>query len=345
MRRNVSILMIFCLFAVACENKNSNDSMISEMSSQRGYKNWYLDSFRCGLFVPPSYDVGKKYPLIIFLHGYSDTTTWNLGWYNEPFVSSDPCIVMTPKCPKEENNGWGNSWDLRTSPMMKKTFEMLDLVKQTFNLDADRFYICGSSMGGYGTFGAIKKNPDLFAAAYVECANGNTNMAEILINIPLWMFHGSVDSIVPVKGARDMYNAVREAGGTQIKYTEYQGVGHNVWDYTRDETTLPWWLLVQRKGTVHNKPDAVINIQANLTNDKKVLLEWNMPTDHTNPDNKIWYCKIFRDGNVIKEADNIFTTFTDSTITSGNTYVYQVSAVNFYFRESEISPGVSVNMK
>jgi pimeloyl-ACP methyl ester carboxylesterase len=315
------------------------------MPAQRGYKNWYLDSFRCGVFVPPSYDAQKKYPLIIFLHGYTDTTTWNLGWYNEPFVSSDPCIVMTPKCPKEENNGWGNSWDSRTSPMMKKTYEMMELVKEAFNLDPDRFYICGSSMGGYGTFGAIKKNPDLFAAAYVECANGNLDMAEILVNIPLWMFHGSVDSIVPVKGARDMYNAVRDAGGTQIRYTEYQGVGHNVWDYTRDETTLPWWLLAQRKGAVHDSPDGVMNFHANLINDKKVLLEWNMPADLTNPNDKIWYCKIFRNGNVIKEVDNIYTSYTDSTINSGESYLYQISAVNFFFKESSLTSGISITAK
>jgi len=345
MKLKTLILFLICIAAITCESKKSDDSMISEMSGQRGYQNWYLDSFRCGLFVPPSYDAQKKYPLVIFLHGYSDTTTWNLGWYNEPILSSDPCIVLTPKCPIQERGGWGNSWDPQTSPMMKKTYEMLELVKEAFNLDTDRFYICGSSMGGFGTFGAIKKNPDLFTAAYVECANGKPDMAEIQVNIPLWMFHGSVDSIVPVKGARDMYNAVLEAGGTQIRYTEYQGVGHNVWDYTGHETTLPWWLLAQRKGAVHDSPDGVINFQANLTNDKKVLLEWNMPADLTNPDNKIWYCKIFRNGNVIKEADNIFTTFTDSTITSGNTYEYQVSAVNFYFRESEISPGVSVNIK
>lgn len=345
MRQIITIFFAISITIISCENKNNNEKMIIEMAGQRGYQNWYLDSFRCGLFVPPSYDAQKKYPLIIFLHGYSDTTTWNLGWYNEPIVSSDPCIVMTPKCPKEETDGWGNSWDPKTSPMMKKTFEMLDLVQKAFNLDVDRFYICGSSMGGFGTFSAIRKNPDLFAAAYVECANGNTEMAEMLVNIPLWMFHGSVDSIVPVKGARDMYDAVREAGGTQIRYTEYYGVGHNVWDYTRDETTLPWWLLSQRKGSVHGDPDPIENFRASLTVDNKVLLEWDIPSNTSNPDNKIWYCKLFRDGNVIKEADNIYTSFTDSTSYSGNTHLYQVSAVNFYFRESEISSGISIQIK
>jgi pimeloyl-ACP methyl ester carboxylesterase len=340
-----SILCLTFVVAISCENKNVNESIINEMSAQRGYKNWYLDSFRCGLFVPPSYDADEKYPLIIFLHGYTDTTTWNLGWYNDPLLSADPCIVMTPKCPREEEAGWGNSLDAKTSPMMKKTYEMLDLVGKAFNLDPDRFYIYGSSMGGYGTFGAIKKNPDMFAAGYVECANGNTDMANIMAKIPFWMFHGSEDSTVPVQGARDMYNAVKAAGGSQIRYTEYQGVGHNVWDYTRYETTIPWWLLAQRKGAVHSNPDSVINFQASLTNDKKVLLEWNLPDDSTNPDNKIWYCKIFRDGSLLKEVDNIYTSYTDSVVAMGNTYLYSIAAINFYFKESDISSPVSVTIK
>jgi pimeloyl-ACP methyl ester carboxylesterase len=339
------ILIAISISLLTCENKNIDESIISEMSAQRGYKNWYLDSFRCGLFVPPSYVAQKEYPLIIFLHGYSDTTTWNLGWYNDPLLSADPCIVMTPKCPIQERGGWGNSWDPKTSPMMEKTYEMLDLVKQAFNLDDNRFYICGGSMGGYGAFGAIRKNPEMFAAGYVECGNGNLDMAGILAGIPFWMFHGSVDSIVPVKGARDMYDAVRAAGGTQIRYTEYQGVGHNVWDYTGHETTLPWWLLAQRKGQIHNNPDSVINFRANLTNEKKVLLEWNPPAEKSNPDNQIWYYKIYRDGNALKEVDNIYTSYTDSTFNSANSFLYQVSAVSFFFKESKLSTGITVATK
>ena len=345
MKLTTSFLLSIFLIVISCENRNTDNPMISEMSAQRGYKNWYLDSFRCGLFVPPSYDTQKEYPLIIFLHGYTDTTTWNLGWYNDPILSADPCIVMTPKCPKEDKGGWGNSWDPTTPPMMKKAYEMLDLVKEAFNLDENRFYIYGSSMGGYGTFGVIKKNPDMFAAGYVECANGNLDMAEILAKIPFWMFHGSVDPIVPVKGARDMYDAVRAAGGTQIRYTEYEGVGHNVWDYTGHEPTLPWWLLAQRKGAVHNDPDTVVSLKANFTDDGKVILGWNLPADKSNPDNLVWYCKIYRDGQVLKEVDNIYTSFTDSTINPGNTNLYQVSAVNYFFKESKLSSGISVSVK
>jgi predicted peptidase len=50
--------------------------------------------------------------------------------------------------------------------MMAKAFEMMSLVGQVLNLDSSRFYIYGSSMGGFGTFTAIRHNPDLFALVF-----------------------------------------------------------------------------------------------------------------------------------------------------------------------------------
>jgi dienelactone hydrolase len=284
----------------------------------------------------------KKYPLLIFLHGYTDTTTWDLGWYHGPILSADPCIVLTPKCPVEEKKGWGSSWNQKPSPMMAKAFEMMGLVGQALSLDSSRFYICGSSMGGFGTFAAIQQHPDLFAAAYVECANGNTDMAGTLVNIPLWMFHGSNDSVVRVKGARDMYEAVIKAGGSQIKYTEYPGVGHNVWDYTRNETTLPYWLLAQRKGSTHNPPDSLVDLKAAVSGPQRVLLTWDLPAERPDPDKQVWYSRIYRDGEVISEVYNNGQCYTDTTAVAGKACLYQVSVVNYYFRESALSPAVTV---
>ena len=342
MRTKSFFILLLILVLSNCHEQTPEEAMIEEMSTQRGYRDWFLETYRCGIFVPESYDPQSECPLIIYLHGHSDTTTWDLPWYNEPLVSSDPCIVMTPKCPVEETDGWGNSFSSEISPMMQKTYEMLDLLEEAFNLDYNRFYIYGTSMGGFGTYGVIQDNPDMFAAAYVQCGRGSTEIAPILAEIPLWIFHGSEDYIVPVEPARDLYQAVLDAGGTQIRYTEYEGVGHNVWDYTRNETTLRPWFLAQRKGVTHDIPDSVINFQADTTSQTSVSLQWDFPTDTTNSDNQIWYCKLYRDGAVIREVYNNRTSFTDNTVEIGGTYVYQISAVNYFFKESVLSSGISL---
>jgi hypothetical protein len=339
--RSFSLFLLLCGLVFPGRETVTGQSPVKEMSAVRGYKNWYIGNFRCGVFVPPDYHPDRSYPLVIYLHGYTDTTTWDLEWYHERMTSKDPCIVLTPKCPKEEGDGWGNSFFPGVSPMMEKTYKMLEMAERAFNLDRDRYYVYGTSMGGFGAFAAIQHKPELFAAGYVLCGNGNIELAPVLAGIPFWMFHGSDDSIVPVQPTRELYRAVLKSGGKQIRYTEYEGAGHNVWKYVRNETTLHTWLLAQRKGSVHGKPGAVNGFTGELS-DKKILLQWEVPPDTTPPsDDNIWYCKIYRNGRVIKEVYNDQHSFTDLWLLLNSTYQYQISAVNYYFKESELSSPLS----
>jgi|WetSurSiteA1Bulk_404760.scaffolds.fasta_scaffold00773_6 hypothetical protein len=316
---------------------------VSQLNKVRGYTNWYINDFRCGVYVPADYDSTRKYPLIIFLHGHSDTITHSLPWYKEPFISKDPCIVLTPKCPVEETEGWGSTFYVAMSPMLDRAFYMVTLAEMAFNLDRSRYYIYGSSMGGYGTYAALSAYPDRFAAAYVECGSGSTDIAELLTRIPLWIFHGSADNTVPVQPARDLYQAVLVNNGQLIRYTEYPGVGHDVWNYTRNETTLKWWFLAQRKGKTHDRPEAVEAFTVELTEENQVKLQWNIPAEDWPPsDDNIWYCRIYRDGMVVKEVYNNQCSIIDSSITAGHAYEYRISAVNYFFRESELSAPVGV---
>lgn len=332
------MLKFFTLLSViatmfSCDKQTDEEILINKMSSIRGYQNWHIGKFRCGVFVPPGYDASKKYPLMVILHGHSDTTSWNYNWYNEPFVSQDPCIVLSPKCPVEEEAGWGNSWKPEISPMMQKTFEMMDLAKKAFNLDTSRYYIHGTSMGAIGIYGVLQKKPGLFTAAYLLCGAGNPQIAPLLTKTPLWIFHGTNDYVVPAFYDKDMYDLVRESSGTLIRYTEYKGVGHDVWNYTKNETTLPWWLLAQRKGESYGTPDSARSFSMSITPVNKVKLAWEEP-DKTKRDNQIWFYRIYRNGELLKEADNNIFEFTDTSAMVNTLYAYQVSVMNYFFKES-----------
>lgn len=328
----ITLLLIVVAFQ-ACE-KQSEETLSNKMSAIRGYQNWYIGDFRCGVFVPPSYDPARKYPLIVILHGHSDTTSWNFRWYKEPLVSEDPCIVLSPKCPVDQQEGWGSSWKTTFSPMMEKTFEMMELAKKAFNLDTSRYYIHGTSMGAIGIYGVLQKKPGLFTAAYLECGAGNPQIAPLLVNTPLWVFHGTNDYVVQAFFDRDMYELVKENGGTKIRYTEYKGVGHNVWEYTKNETTLPYWLLAQKKGETYGIPDSTQSFTVSSNAEGKINLQWTGPVDKQKRDNKIWYYKIYRNGEPIAEKDNIYSTFIDTTAVPNTLYGYQISVVNFFFKES-----------
>jgi len=345
MKTSILFFCMLCLFYIGCSKDEDGSPVPSspELSDVRGYANWYIGTFRCGIFVPPSYDPSRKYPLVVYLHGHSDTTSWDMKWYHEPFLTTDPCIVLTPKCPVSEIYGWGDSFDSRTSPMMSKAFDMITLVEAAFNVDKDRYYIHGTSMGGYGTYGVLQKHPGMFAAAFVQCGKPNLEIAPIIKDIPIWIFHGSDDPIVPVQPDRDLYQAVLNLGGQQIRYTEYPGVAHNVWDYTKNESTLYPWLLMHRRGTAHNAPNNVTNFRITQMGVDKIMLDWEIPQENLQThDNKIWYCRIFRNDVLLKEVYNNQHGFVDSTFTPGILNKYNISAVNYNFRESVLSSSVSL---
>ena len=299
-----------------------------------GYEVRYFEDLRYGLFIPPTYDPAESYPLIVCLHGKGDTVSWDLPWYHDPIQAEDPCFVITPKT-LATDRGWGHSWNDEHSKDMKKTLQVLALLRQEFNIDPNRLYIHGTSMGGFGTFSALTKEAGMFAAAFSICGGGNPEKAGLLVDTPLWIFHGSADNIVPVRFSRDVYRAIVDAGGKQVRLTEYPGVGHPAWTPAWKEPTLTSWLLVQVKGVKHAAPDPVENVGYEIPDDNQVKLVWTAPSDHSNPDNRIWYYKVFHNSELIAEIDNKQTCYIDTVVYRASTQSYSISTVNYFFRESE----------
>jgi len=107
-------------------------------------------------------------------------------------------------------------------------------------------------MGGYGTWEAIERWPNYFAAAAPIAGAGDPSKASTLTHLPIWAFHGSADRTVPVSGSRDMIDAISAAGGNP-RYTEFPGAGHGVWGYvyslgaSGNATDFFPWLFSQHK--------------------------------------------------------------------------------------------------
>ncbi|NUO81884.1 hypothetical protein HUU05_17570 [candidate division KSB1 bacterium] len=65
----------------------------------KGYAERYYEGMRYGLFVPPSYDPNQSYPLIISLHGSTDTVSWDLSWYHDPIQTTAIAIEIPSPLP------------------------------------------------------------------------------------------------------------------------------------------------------------------------------------------------------------------------------------------------------
>lgn len=205
-------------------------------------------------------DSTKKYPLILFLHGAGERGNDNdkqIIHIRELFLDSGNrknynTFVIAPQCPNEKK--WvAIDWSLKKNDMpdepsepMRFTMVLIDSLIAFYPIDTNRIYITGLSMGGFGTWDAIARYPNKFAAATPICGGGDEKTAKTIKDIPIWAFHGSADPVVPPDRSRNMINAIRADGGKPI-YTEYKGVGHGSWFKAYKEPALLKWLFAQSK--------------------------------------------------------------------------------------------------
>jgi predicted peptidase len=212
------------------------------------------------LLKPKDYDPAKKYPLVLFLHGAGERGDDNrapLKHVVRIFVTEEnrvkyPCFVLVPQCPAGErwvDVDWGaptHAQPAEPAAPMALTLKLLGALQERYSIDAGRLYVMGLSMGGYGTWDALARRPEWFAAAMPMCGGGDETTAARIAQVPIWNFHGAKDTAVKVERSRNMIEALRKAGG-KPRYTEYPDVGHNCWDPACEEPELLAWLFAQRK--------------------------------------------------------------------------------------------------
>jgi predicted peptidase len=218
--------------------------------------------FRYRVLRPAKIEAGKKYPLVVFLHGAGergDDNVAQLKYFPAMMAQPEwrekyPCFVIAPQCRKGKSwsgfgrrrNATGNE-DNQPSDQLKVVMQMLEHHLKNEPVDTGRVYLTGLSMGGFGSWDWAVREPDRFAAVVPICGGGDEAQAERLVKIPIWAFHGDKDDVVPVETTRRMIAAIKKAGG-EPKYTELPGVGHNSWTpaYT-DKDGVVKWMFEQKK--------------------------------------------------------------------------------------------------
>ena len=240
MNLKITMLLLLCCLSF------SQWTVAQVSEKYKTYTQQYHRSLRYGLFTPRGYDSKKAYPLIVYLHGSTDTVSRNLVYYDDAVQNENPSFVITPKC-EESNLGWGSTWHESHTTAMIKTLSLVDSLATVYSIDKNRLYLYGISMGGFGVFSTLSKEPGKFAAAYAICGGSDIKAAPKLLGTPLWIFHGEMDDIVPVSLSRNTYKELIRLGGKKAKYTEYPGVKHNSWENVSKEKLLTAWLFAQRK--------------------------------------------------------------------------------------------------
>lgn len=187
--------------------------------------------------VPENYESQEKFPLMIFLHGAGERgqDLDQVKKHGPPKIVKESnkteFIIVSPQCPKGE---WWRA---------DKLSKLLDHVLESTKADPDRVYITGLSMGGFGTWSWIAKEPERFAAAIPICGGGDVNAVDKMAKLPIWVFHGEDDKVVAFSSSEKMVRALEKIEGSDVKFTSYPNTGHDSWTKTYENPEVYKWML------------------------------------------------------------------------------------------------------
>jgi len=248
---------ILLFLSVAASHAHSQDPSPPEAGFlARSYHSPTGETMPYRLYVPPSYVASREYPLVLWLHGAAGRGSDNLlqisagnflgthVWTTPENQAKFPAFVLAPQV--SQTKMWARPHANTPPVSIRLALEILDGVEKEYAIDRGRVYVAGQSMGGEGVWAVLAARPGEFAAAVALCTDGFDDMTAPGAKVPVWIFQGTADEIVSVERARDWVAALRKAGGTP-KYTEYPGVGHNVWEKAFAEPALVPWLAAQRR--------------------------------------------------------------------------------------------------
>ncbi len=212
------------------------------------------------LYVPSNYSETKEYPLLVLLHGAGERGTDNekhmcymlRAMFNHKDSPLADAIILVPQCPNGQqwvDTPWasGNySVDrVKESAELAGVVNVVDNLTYDYMIDEDRIYAMGLSMGGFGTWDLLMRHSDIFAAGVPICGGGDPTMADVLVDVPIYTFHGSDDPTVPVAGTREMAQALEDVGSLVYTYEELEGMQHGIWETVAARADVVKWLFEQ----------------------------------------------------------------------------------------------------
>lgn len=211
------------------------------------------------IHIPPSYTKGKKFPIVISLHGLGGTGAIQekLTGFNEVADKNDFVVVY----PDGENKKWvfikpglnfANKFFSDDFGFVEK---LIDNLKSKISIDEKKIYLTGISNGAFFAVMLAHEMRDIFAAIAPVSGTIGKNIFEKFNapDIPMIYFHGTNDKIVNFNGG----NFVSQKIG-----------------YTSAEDFVAWWT---KGNNCKDKPEPeeIINPKEDGTSVKKILYKDN----------------------------------------------------------------------
>ena len=231
MIKNISVFLLFIVsqFMFA---QQENGVFETEISKSVTYQ--YI-------LQKPLHSVEKE-ALIIFLHGSGERGTdvekvkvhGPLKYIQTHELDA---FILAPQCPDNE------MWEAEA------LYNLIQKVISEQNIDPNRIYLTGLSMGGWGTWNLAFAHPEMFAAVVPICGFVDRvpmiNPCKIE-NIPIRIFHGLLDDVVDVRESVEIYERLKNCN-SDIELTIFDDANHDSWSRVYDYPEIYNWMLAQKK--------------------------------------------------------------------------------------------------
>lgn len=218
-------------------------------AARRGeFKKAYLSKVDSALqpyqvYVPAAYDKSRTFPLVIALHGMGgDENSYFQAYGQGAFKLEAEKHGYIAACPKGRKPA-----SMYIGDAEKDVMDVIAEMRRDYNIDPDRIYLTGHSMGGFGTWSVAMNHPDVFAAlAPVSGGANNPAAMSKIAHIPQLVVHGDNDPTVPVERSRVMV-ATGKKLGAEIKYIEVPGGDHGTVVAPTFKDVFDWFDAHRRK--------------------------------------------------------------------------------------------------
>lgn len=270
------IIIVFSLVSCVCKTKSATRTEIFDKKDSlkslariKEIKNLDYSDFKPGKFQegnnevnfrllkPKNLDQTKKYPLILVFHGsgaVGKNNTSQMGVLSKMWLLPEnqekyPTYVLSPQFPIRSSN---YHLDETRNVKVSESNEHLDLVLKSIdslvineNIDPNRIYVIGFSMGGSTTSNAISKRPDLFAGAINVSGISQFDKMDELTKLPIWIVHGSLDTDNLPQSNFKFFDEMKTKGNVFL--WEYKDKYHNNILSAELVDEIPKWLFKQTK--------------------------------------------------------------------------------------------------
>jgi predicted esterase len=242
------ILMDWKLFREKYELFNSGVDPYKNLTEpyRRAFKSKYDGTYQpYSIKLPVNYDPGKKYPLLVFLHGSGsdeqEQRLLNRSRSGGNFIEIAPLARDIYRAYAEDYS-------------QKDIIEAIDDVAKYFAVDTDNIIIGGFSMGGYGALRTFYEHPNRYKgiavhAGHPDLANEwldgehpnflDDNYLTSFSNVPVFIYHGRKDAAINVDLIEKMSEKLTEAG-TRVTKRIVEDKGHEYPDEKTNELYFDW---------------------------------------------------------------------------------------------------------